>query len=90
MVRRTAANLRHKPENGATVWAIAAIVIWGLLLIAIAAASGMFGEITRHDLTIAALAFSFVSMAAISTWLMRHDLHEYLSPARGQRRNLRG
>lgn len=87
--KAVAAETRRKPKNGATVWATAALVTWTAVLIATAALSGLFGELTRHDLLIGALGLGFVVMAAASVCLLRNDLRDYFSPARGQSRNIR-
>ena len=87
--KAAAANSRHTPENGAAVWAFAAIAAWAAVLIAAAAISGIFGELSRHTLLIGALGLGFVVMASVSMSLLRHDLRDYFSTARGQSRNIR-
>lgn len=87
--KATAENGRQTPKNGATFWAMAALVAWSVVLVATAAVSGLFGDITRHDLTIGALGLGFVAMAAASVWLVRQDLSTYFSTARGTSRNVR-
>ena len=86
--KAAAATRRHTPENGATAWAVAAIVAWAAVLIAAAAISGIFGELSRHTLLIGALSLGFLVMATASVSLLRHDLRDYFSTARGQSRNI--
>lgn len=90
MERKAAASThRSTPENGATVWAIAAIVAWAAVLIAAAAISGVFGELNRHTLLIGALGLGFIVMATASVSLLRHDLRDYFATTRSQNRNIR-